>query len=33
VAVATGSLPWRSSVGGTPEIVFPLLQWTMGPRI
>ena len=30
---ATGSLPWRSSGGGTPEMVFPLLQWTTGPRI
>ena len=30
---AAGSLPWRSSGGGTPEMVFPLLQWTTGPRI
>ena len=30
---AAGSLPWRSSGGGTLEMVFPLLQWTTGPRI
>ena len=30
---AAGSPPWRRSGGGTPEMVFPLLQWTTSPRI
>ena len=30
---SAGSPPWRSSGGGTPGMVFPLLQWTTGPRI